>query len=75
MDRGYVDTSRLHRLHEDLAYYFVIRARSNVQCRRVYSHPVDKSLGLKHDQTIFFSGLLGVREMITNPVRMLSESF
>lgn len=55
MDRGYVDFHRLHNLHLSSAF-FVTRAKSNLQFRRVYSHPVDKALGLKCDQTIEFTG-------------------
>jgi hypothetical protein len=55
MDRGYLDFSRLYQLAQACAY-FVIRAKSNLQCRRVYSHPVDKSSGLRCDQTIVLTG-------------------
>jgi hypothetical protein len=55
MDRGYLDFSRLYQLSQACAY-FVIRAKSNLQCRRVYSHPVDKSSGLRCDQTVALTG-------------------
>ena len=55
MDRGYVDFSRLFTLHQGSAF-FVIRAKSNLQCRRLYSRPVDKCLGLRCDQTVRLSG-------------------
>ncbi|HQP24337.1 MAG TPA: IS4 family transposase, partial [Smithellaceae bacterium] len=32
------------------------RAKSNLQCRRIYSHPVDRSTGLISDQTILLTG-------------------
>ena len=51
MDRGYIDFKRLYTLHQALAF-FVTRAKSNIQCRRLYSRPVDKSTGLRCDQTI-----------------------
>jgi hypothetical protein len=51
LDRGFIDYSRLYRLHQERAY-FVIRARSNLQFLRLQSHPVDKSSGLRCDQTI-----------------------
>ena len=51
MDRGFIDFSRLFRLHQAQAF-FVIRAKSNLAFRRVYSRPVDKSTGLRCDQTI-----------------------
>ena len=55
MDRGYVDFARLYALHQAQAF-FVIRAKSNLQYRRVYSHPIDKSTGLRCDQTILLTG-------------------
>lgn len=51
MDRGYVDFERLFALHSSGAFY-VIRAKSNTQYRRRYSHPVDKTGGVRADQTI-----------------------
>lgn len=51
MDRGYLDFRRLYALHQAQAF-FVIRAKSNLKCRRVYSRPVQKSTGLRCDQTI-----------------------
>jgi hypothetical protein len=39
MDRGYLDFDRLNALSRSPAY-FVIRGKSNLKCRRVYSHPV-----------------------------------
>jgi len=51
MDRGYLDFSRLYALTQSQAF-FVIRAKSNLRFRRMYSHPVDKTTGLRCDQTI-----------------------
>ena len=51
MDRGYIDFKRLYELHQALAF-FVIRAKSNLKYRRLYSRPVDKLTGLRCDQTI-----------------------
>jgi transposase len=51
MDRAYIDFARLHTLHQAQAF-FVVRAKSNLQFRRVYSRPVDKQTGLRCDQTI-----------------------
>jgi len=56
MDRGYIDFGRLYLLHLCGAF-FVVRAKSNLQFRRLYSRPVDKSTGLKCDQTIVLTGL------------------
>ena len=51
MDRGYIDFVRLYALHQDKAF-FIVRAKSNIQCQRLYSRPVDKTTGLRCDQTI-----------------------
>ena len=56
MDRGYVDFARLYGLHLALAF-FVIRGKSNLQYRRLYSQPIDKATGLRCDQTIVLTGL------------------
>ena len=55
MDRGYLDFERLFVLNLFHAF-FIIKAKSNLQSRRLYSHPVDKSKGLKCDQTIVLTG-------------------
>jgi hypothetical protein len=55
MDRGFIDFARLYRLHQERAY-FVIRAKSNLQYQRLESHPIDKSGGLRCDQTIALTG-------------------
>jgi len=55
MDRGYLDFSRLYTLSQALSF-FLIRAKSNLQCRRIYSHPVDRATGLICDQTIMLTG-------------------
>jgi len=55
MDRGYVDFERLFTLHM-AGSFFVIRAKSNTKYRRRYSHPADKSGGVRCDQTIVLTG-------------------
>ncbi len=55
MFRGVTDFSRLFALHQAQAF-FVIRAKSNRAFRRIYSRPVDKSTGLRCDQTITLTG-------------------
>lgn len=56
MDRAYLDFARLYILTQCFAF-FVIRAKSNLQARRLYSRPVDKSAGLRCDQTIVLAGV------------------
>jgi len=55
MDRGYIHFKRLYALHQ-AAVFFVVRARANMQFRRRYSHVVDKTTGLRSDQTIVLTG-------------------
>lgn len=56
MDRGYLDFQRLYTLHQT-GGFFVIRAKTNTQYQRVYSHSVEKSTGLQCDQTIRLTGV------------------
>jgi hypothetical protein len=56
MDRGYVDFTRLYKMHLAGAF-FVTRDKSNLKYQRRYSHEVDKSTGLRCDQTIFLTGV------------------
>ena len=51
VDRGYLDFARLYRLHLSGAF-FVTRARRNFRCQRRYSRPVDKTTGVRFDQTV-----------------------
>lgn len=51
MDRGYMDFERFHRLQQAAAT-FITRAKSNLRTTRRYSRPVDKSTGLRSDQTV-----------------------
>jgi len=55
MDRGYLDFRRLYRIHQSMGF-FVIRAKSNSRFRRLYSHLIDKSSGLRSDQTVVLQG-------------------
>ena len=54
MDRGFLDFSRLHAITLASAF-FVIRAKSNLKSRRIYSHPVDKTTGVVCDQSVLLT--------------------
>jgi hypothetical protein len=56
LDRGYIDFRRLHKIHQASAF-FVTRSWKNTQYARLCSHPVDKSTGLRCDQTIRLAGV------------------
>jgi hypothetical protein len=49
-DRAYVDYIRLNRITKSQAY-FVVRAKSNLKFKRMYSKKTDKSTGVIYDQT------------------------
>ena len=49
-DRGYVDYQRLYRI-TTLQAYFVVRAKSNLKFRRMYSKKTDRSTGVLCDQS------------------------
>jgi len=56
LDRGYLDFARLYTWSQASAF-FVTRTKSNLDFRRIYSHPVDQSTGLRCDQTIQLTGV------------------
>ena len=51
MDMGYIDYERLYNIHQSQGF-FVTRAKSNMASKRVYSRPVDKTTGLRCDQSV-----------------------
>jgi hypothetical protein len=61
MDRAYVDFGRLYRMDQSKAN-FVTRAKVGFNFKRRYSHPVDKSTGLRSDQTIVLTGMKTKKE-------------
>src|SRR5947207_5703007 len=56
MDRGYVDFDRLY-IFTLSAAFFVVRTKSNVLLQRRYSHPVDKSTGVRSDHTVILTAI------------------
>ena len=55
MDRGYVDFERLHSIQRAGAF-FVTRAKSPMDARRVYSAATDRSTGIISDQQVMLNG-------------------
>ena len=51
MDRGYIDFERLYKFTTAGAF-FVVRTKENVVLRRRYSHPVDKTTGVRSDHMV-----------------------
>ena len=67
MDRGYLDFPRLARLVSDGAS-FVVRAKARLLFRVLTSRPVDKTTGLRCDQTIALTGRYS-RHAFDGPLR------
>ena len=61
IDRGYVDYGRLHVIEQARAWY-VTRAKRRMRYCRRHSHPVDKTTGLRIDQTISRTGFYAARD-------------
>jgi len=60
MDRGYVDYKGLYNINLCQAF-FITRAKDNMDCRRLYSYPVDKTKGVVYDQSIMLNGHYAVK--------------
>src|SRR6267154_1443879 len=54
MDRGYIDFERLYVFTLSSAF-FVVRTKENILLDRRYSHPVDKSTGVRSDHTVILT--------------------
>lgn len=54
MDRGYIDFGRLYVFTLSSAF-FVVRTKENVLLQRRYSHPVDRTTGLRSDHTVILA--------------------
>jgi hypothetical protein len=74
MDRGYLDFKRLHTFHQASAF-FVTRAKSNMDARRVYSAPNDRSIGIMCDQTIALNGYYSSRDYPAHLRRIRFKDF
>lgn len=61
MDRGYLDYARLHGISK-AAGFFVTRLKTNSKCRRIYSHHIERSTGLRYDQTIILTGFYSLKD-------------
>lgn len=61
MDRGYLDFARLYALGQ-AGSFFVTRAKRNMNARRLYSAPVDRSTGLICDQTIALNNFYAAKD-------------
>jgi hypothetical protein len=56
MDRGYIDFERLY-VFTMCSAFFVVRTKENILLQRRYSHPVDKSTGVRSDQRVILTAI------------------
>jgi len=70
MDRGYLDFERLY-VFTLSAAFFVVRTKSNVVLDRRYSHPVDKTTGVRSDHTVILTAIDSVK-VYPDPMRRVS---
>jgi len=69
MDRGYLDFTRLYALHQ-AGGFFVTRAKANMNARRIYSAPLNRSTGVICDQTILHNGFYAKQNYSDNSRRV-----
>jgi hypothetical protein len=70
MDRGYVDFGRLY-VFTLSAAFFVVRTKSNVILQRRYSHPVDRTTGVRSDHTVILTAI-GSAQVYPDALRRVS---
>jgi hypothetical protein len=70
MDRGYVDFGRLYRFTQTSSF-FVTRSKRNLDCTRRTRRSVDRTTGLRSDQTIVLSGPKSSR-LYPDPLRRIA---
>jgi hypothetical protein len=70
MDRGYVDFERLY-VFTLSAAFFVVRTKSNVILQRRYSHPVDRTTGVRSDHTVILTAI-GSAKVYPDALRRVS---
>jgi len=70
MDRGFVDFARLAVITESRAY-FVVRAKTDLTYRRRSYRPVERTTGLRSDQTIMLR-IRHSRRLYPQPLRYVS---
>ena len=70
MDRAYVDFERLF-VFTLCSSFFVVRTKKNILLQRRYSHPVDRSTGVRSDQTVIL-GAIESAQAYPDPLRRVS---
>jgi hypothetical protein len=70
MDRGYIDFERLF-VFTLCSAFFVVRTKENVLLQRRYSHPVDKTTGVRSDHTVILTAIDSAKAY-PDPLRRVS---
>ena len=70
MDRGYIDFERLF-LFTLCSAFFVVRTKENVLLQRRYSHPADKTTGLRSDHTVILTEISSAK-VYPDPLRRVT---
>jgi len=70
MDRGYIDFERLY-VFTLCSAFFVVRTKENVLLQRRYSHPADKTTGVRSDHTVILTAIDSAR-VYPDPLRRIS---
>jgi len=65
MDRAYLDFQRLYEIHSAGAFY-ITRAKSNTDLRRLYSAATDRAVGIMCDQTALLNGYKSHRDYLAH---------
>ncbi len=70
LDRGYIDFERLF-VFTLCSAFFVVRTKQNVLLERRYSHPVDKTTGVRSDHTVILTAIESAKAY-PDPLRRVS---
>jgi hypothetical protein len=70
MDRGYIDFERLY-VFTLCSAFFVVRTKENVLLQRRYSHPADKTTGVRSDHTVILTAIDSAK-VYPDPLRRIS---
>ena len=70
LDRGYIDFERLF-VFTLCSAFFVVRTKENILLQRRYSHPVDKTTGVRSDHTVILTAIESAKAY-PDPLRRVS---
>jgi hypothetical protein len=70
LDRGYIDFERLF-VFTLCSAFFVVRTKENLLLQRRYSHPMDKTTGVRSDHTVILTAIESAKAY-PDPLRRVS---